>query len=266
MTAYLAAAERTDLSLFLIVMLGISLSAGGALSFNQWWERDLDKLMPRTQRRPLPAKLLPASTALLWSLCLSFSGVLILGLGINGSSAFFAALTILLYGLVYTPLKQRTRWATEIGSISGALPPLIGAAAAHNLSSLAAWVLFAILLFWQMPHFFAIGWLYRKEYQAAGYPLLPAIDVTGRSTALWSLFHTSALLVVSLLPWALGWLSAVYGIFALGAGLCFFYTAWLFHSDPSRRDHYARLLFLGSILHLPVIMLALVIDRLLALT
>jgi heme o synthase len=158
-----------------VAFTGIALSAGGALSLNQWWERKTDALMRRTAGRPLPRGEVGASVALAWSVALSGAGVGVLLVGAGPAAAGLAAATIGIYGLVYTPLKRRTRWATEIGSVSGALPPLLGAAAAGHAWAAPAWVLATVVLFWQMPHFFAVGWMYRDDYRAAGFPLLPAV-------------------------------------------------------------------------------------------
>jgi len=166
-------------------LVGTSLAAAGALSLNQWWERQSDACMERTRGRPLPMRNISPGAALAWSVAFSVSGVALLAWQVNLAGATLATATILVYGVVYTPLKRRTRWATEIGSISGALPALLGNAAAGNLGSRPGLVLAAVLLFWQMPHFFAIGWRHRLDYRAAGFPLLPAVDVSGARTATW---------------------------------------------------------------------------------
>ena len=245
----------------LITLLGTTLAAGGALSLNQWWERRADAHMRRTRDRPLPRAQLTPAVALAWSLGLSVAGVGLLAFAVNATAAAVAALTILLYGVVYTPLKRRTRWATEIGSLSGALPPLLGNAAAGDLWAAPGVALAAILLCWQMPHFFAIGWRHRDDYRAAGFKLLPAIDATGRRTAAWSLFYAALLLPVSLAPWLLGHFGAYYGVPAALAGCAFLYCAWRFAADPAHRDPAARRLFFASILHLPVVLGALALDR-----
>ncbi len=261
MTAYGTGTRATFTAHALLTLLGTTLAAAGALSLNQWWERRTDALMRRTRQRPLPLGQLSPFFALSWSLSLSAAGVVLLATFINLSSAAFAAATILIYGLVYTPLKRRTRWATEIGSISGALPPLLGAAAADNLSSPHAWILTAVLLLWQMPHFFAIGWMHRADYRAAGFPLLPATDSTGRRTALWSFGYTVALLVVSVSAWSLEDVGAVYGGTALVAGGWLLARAGRFLFSPHSRDPAARRLFAATILYLPVVLVALLIDR-----
>ncbi len=207
---------------------------------------------------------LPADAALGWSLALSAGGLVVLAQLVNLPAAAIAVLTILLYGVVYTPLKRHTRWATEIGAISGALPPLLGNAAAGDLWAAPGVALAALLLFWQMPHFFAIGWRHRADYRAAGFRLLPALDLHGVRTAAWSLGYAAALLPVSLAPWALGHLGATFGVTAAVAGAGFFACAWRFLRDSVQRDLAARRLFFASIIYLPVVIVALAVDRLVA--
>lgn len=237
-------------------LIGTTLAAGGALSLNQWWERRTDALMERTRGRPLPAGILSSREGLGWSLLFSCAGVATLAFWVNVMSAGIAAAIIVIYGLIYTPLKRRTRWATEIGSISGALPALLGNAAAGDLMASPGLLLAAVLVFWQMPHFFAIGWRHREDYRAAGFPLLPAIDPTGARTAWWSLGYTIALTVTSLAPWALGWAGSVYGIVTLLANLWFLKGAWAFAVGQDR-DRAARRLFFASLIYLPIVMTAL---------
>jgi len=257
-------AARPNPATALATIIGTSLAAAGALSLNQWWERRADALMRRTRGRPLPQALVPPSVALAWSLGLSLAGTGLLAWQVNPTAAAFASLTILLYGVVYTPLKRRTRWATEIGAISGALPPLLGNAAAGDLWAAPGVALAALLLCWQMPHFFAIGWRHRADYRAAGFRLLPAVDLAGARTAAWSLGYAALLLPVSLAPWALGHLGAIYGVTAALAGAGFVHGAWRFWTDPAQRDLAARRLFVASIIYLPVVIVALAVDRLVA--
>ncbi len=241
-------------------ILGISLAAGGTLAFNQWWERETDRWMRRTAGRPLPRREIAPGTALAWSLGLSFSGVAVLAAGTTGMAAMIAVIISLLYGWIYTPLKRRTRWATEIGSLSGALPPLLGAAAAGDLSARPAWALAAAILLWQMPHFFAIGWMHRDDYRAAGFPLLPAVDPTGARTAAWSLIYAVLLVAVSILPWSLGWVGPVYGVVATAGALALVVASARFFMDRQARDLRSRQLFFTTLAYLPVVMTALIID------
>jgi protoheme IX farnesyltransferase len=262
MAAY--ATARPDARGALATAIGTTLAAGGALSLNQWWERCTDALMERTRGRPLPAGTLSQREAIAWSIIFFLGGVTVLAALVNVTAAVIAAAITVLYGLVYTPLKRRTRWATEIGSISGALPALLGNAAGGDLLSRPGLVLTMVLLLWQMPHFFAIGWRHRADYRAAGFPLLPAVDATGARTAVWSLGYTLALAVVSLLPWALGWVGVVYGCATLLANAWFVRSAWAF-ARGADRDRAARRLFIVSLVYLPVVMGALLSERLVAL-
>ncbi|MBS0663835.1 MAG: protoheme IX farnesyltransferase [Verrucomicrobia bacterium] len=243
-----------------LTLVGTTLAAAGALSLNQWWERRADARMRRTLLRPLPQGQLKPRVALGWSLLLSLGGVGLLAGTVNVQAAALAALTILLYGVGYTPLKRHTRWATEVGAVSGALPALLGNAAAGHLAATPGLVLAAILLCWQMPHFFAIGWRHRADYRAAGFLLRPAVDPTGRSTAAWSLGYALLLVPVSLGPWLLGWFGPAYGVPTAIANGCFLLGAWRFVTARPDRDTAARRLFLASLLYLPVVMGALVLD------
>lgn len=257
LSGYAAAAAAGGWLRFAAALAGITLAAGAALSLNQWWERDTDARMRRTATRPLPGGQVTPAVALAWTLALAAGGVGVLSVAAGGLAGALAAAIIVLYGLVYTPLKRRTRWATEVGSISGALPPLLGAAAAGDVLAPGAWVLAGILLFWQMPHFFAIGWMHRADYRAAGFPLRPAVDATGRNTAAWSLAHTVLLAIVSLLPWAIGLVGPVYGVIALAGAAAMLVTAARFLTDAAQRDRRARQLFVATLFYLPPVMAAL---------
>lgn len=256
------ATARPAVSTLPATALGTVLAAAGALALNQWWEREADARMARTRGRPLPRAQLTPGSALGWSIAFSVGGVATLAAGVNVTAAALAAATIVIYGLIYTPLKRRTRWATEVGSLSGALPALLGNAAAGDLGARPGLVLTAILLLWQMPHFFAIGWRHRRDYQAAGFPLRPAVDPTGRNTAAWSFGYTLLLAPVSLLPWVAGWLGMVYGVSAALTGGWLLQRAGRFlrstDRDPSARD-----LFLATLVYLPCVMGALLLDQLL---
>lgn len=261
MTGYAVASAEGGWPRLLASLAGITLSAGGALSLNQWWERDTDALMRRTAGRPLPSGRISPAGALIWTLALSVTGVGLLAGTTGVLAASLAAAIIVLYGLIYTPMKRVTRWATEVGSLSGAMPPLLGAAAAGDVRAPGAWVLAAILLFWQMPHFFAIGWMHRADYRRAGFPLLPASDPAGFTTAAWTFGYTVALIVGSIAPWALGWLGPAYGLVAAAAGVGLGAASVRFLMQADRRDQRGRELFFASILYLPPVMAALVIDH-----
>ena len=262
MAAYGAAEPDGGAARGWLAALATVLAAGGALSSNQWWELRTDSLMRRTRRRPIPSGAVSAPVALAWTLALCVAGVGLFAWAFSLLAAALALTTIVLYGLVYTPLKRRTRWATEIGSLSGALPPLLGAAAAGDPWSTPAWILCAILLCWQMPHFFAIGWMHRDDYRAAGFPLLPAVDSDGTRTAKWTLGYSVALVLISLVPCALGAAGWIYGLTAAAAGTGFLACAWRFLRDTAARDGAARRCFLASIIYLPAILVGLLADHL----
>lgn len=242
-----------------VALCGLSLSAGGALSLNQWWERGPDAQMLRTRGRPLPSGRLFPAEALLWSVALGTAGVAVLAIS-SGWAAFWSLLTIVLYGLVYTPLKRCTRWATEVGALSGALPPVIGAAAAGQPGAPAAWALAAIVLFWQLPHFFAIGWKYREDYRRAGFALLPAVDPTGRRTARAAWYYTWLMVAASLVPCATGLLGPVFSVAAVVGGGLMLTSSYAFIQARPDRERAARRLFSHSLLYLPWIMAALIAD------
>ena len=260
LVGYLAAMPDRNVSVLLNFLIGTGLCAAGAATLNQWWERHEDALMTRTKTRPLPAKLVEPGSALLLGIILSVVGVAQLGWGTNTLAAALGAATILSYVVIYTPMKKMTRWATEVGAISGAIPPLIGWAAAEGRISSLGWALFGILAFWQIPHFMAIAWSFRKDYAVAGFPMLSVIDPEGNKVARWSLINAVALFIVSLLPVVLGQTNWIYAVTAFGFGIWFLKKAYDFLS-PTDRDSTARKLFFNSIFYLPAVLFSLVIDR-----
>lgn len=255
---YGAALPEFDPLVFLWMVLGTAFSAGGALGLNQWLERDADARMVRTRDRPLPSGDVSPTLAWVFSSLLAAAGIALLAWGVNLAAAGWSLATVLSYNFAYTPLKYRSRWSTEVGAVSGALPPLIGWAAGGGSGPLGL-ILFLVLLFWQMPHFLAVGWVHREDYRRAGMPLLPATDASGARTAWWSLAHTVALLAVSAAPVALGIAGAPYGVVAalLGAGFLALAVRFLAAGD---RLAPARRLFLASLAYLPLLLGALLID------
>lgn len=263
LVGYLSAQPERDFWVLVNFILGTALSAGGAAVLNQWMEWKTDLLMGRTKDRPVPSGVIKPIHALSFGLLLSVVGPLQLLLGVNGLAFALAVATILSYLLLYTPSKPRTRWSTEVGALSGGLPPLIGWAAARGTIDGLGWILFAVLFFWQIPHFLAIAWTYRRDYAKADFPMLPVIDGDGGQTARWALFNTIALVGVSLLPAVLGFTSWVYGAVAVVLGLVFLFLAASLLS-AERRDFAARRMFLYSIIYLPALLAVLVLDRWLA--
>jgi heme o synthase len=256
---YLGSDERSTIVQLVHTLIGTSLVAGGAAALNQVWERDTDRLMARTRMRPLPDLRLSARVALGFGLALTIAGVAELWLFVNARAALVATLTTATYILLYTPLKLRTSLSTIAGAIPGALPAVIGWAAATNTLSVEAWVLFAIVFLWQMPHFLAIAWIYRDEYARAGMPLLPVIEPDGRSTGRQALLYTAALLPISVLPTLMGLATAWYlaGAVALGTVL----IGLSLQFSQMRTIESARRLFFGSILYLPLLWAILVGDH-----
>jgi protoheme IX farnesyltransferase len=249
-----------DYALLASTLLGTALSAAGASALNQWLERDLDSLMPRTADRPLPARRMHPSDALLFGLLCSGSGVALLALLVNPLTALLSLLTIVIYALLYTPFKRVSELNTLLGAVPGALPPLLGWTAATGHLGLGGWILFLILWFWQMPHFLAIAWLYRDQYAAAGFRMLSTRDPEGWATAWQALIYTAALLAVSLLPglffYASPWF--FFAALALGAAMLFLAGDFLRRRDTGS----ARRLFFGSIIYLPLLLGALISFRL----
>ncbi|MGH9442324.1 MAG: heme o synthase [Thermoanaerobaculia bacterium] len=249
---YLLSRRSPDLPVLLWALVGTGLVAGGAAAFNQVWERELDSRMRRTARRALPAGRIEVVPALLFAFALSVAGILQLLLAVNAVAAALAASSLILYVLVYTPLKRVTSLATVVGAIPGAIPPMIGWAAGTGGLEPGAWVLFTILFLWQMPHFLAIAWLYRQDYARAGFPMLPVVEPGGASTGRQALLYAATLLPVSIGLTALRITGRVYFLGALVCGVAFVAAALVFairRSTPS-----ARWLFWASILYLPVLL------------
>jgi protoheme IX farnesyltransferase len=240
-------------------VVGTSLVAGGASALNQVWERDTDKLMRRTRRRPLPDARVAVASARWFGAALTAAGLVELWLLVNPLSALVALSTMLTYMVWYTPLKLRSSLSTIVGAIPGALPALIGWAAATNSLSLPGWTLFAIVFLWQMPHFLAIAWMHRDDYARAGMPLLPVIEPDGRSTGRQAVLYAAATLPVSLLPTAVGLAGPRYLAAALVLGAIVLWLAFEFAATRSRGS--ARRLFFATISYLPLLWIVLVLDH-----
>lgn len=239
-------------------LIGTALIASGTAALNQWYEREADRHMRRTQARPLPAGRLRPNQALVFGILLAFIGTLELGFCINWLTAALGLVTLLMYLCLYTPLKQKTWWSTTVGAVPGAMPPLIGFAAAANTLSPAAWVLGAILFLWQFPHFYAIAWMYREDYSRAGIQMLPVVEPDGESTARQIMLCSTLLIPISLLPRWIGMTGSLYMIGAIILGLLFLYSGVRVSMDRSRTR--ARHVLLTSVVYLPVLYLLMVID------
>ncbi len=256
------AASTSDAWALTSVFFGTALAAGGAAALNQWWEREEDARMPRTADRPLPQGAISAQATLGFGLALCLIGPAIVWLGSNALAGVLTAVTVVTYVLLYTPLKKVTPWSTEFGAIPGALPPLIGWVAAEGSIGWVGMFLFAILYAWQLPHFMAISWLYRADYQRGGFQMLSLHDATGREVALRAVIWAVPLLVLTALAWLAnesGWLFLLGGsLLSLG-----YLREALRMYQAADRDQPARRLFLASIIFLPCYLLLMVVDRIL---
>ncbi len=246
-------------SVLVHTIVGTTLVAFGSSALNQVWEKDTDKLMHRTRTRPLPDARVAPRAATVFGAVLSVTGLAELWSFATPLAAVVAFATLLSYVVWYTPLKLRTSLSTIVGAVPGALPPLIGWAAATNSLSLPGWVLFGIMFFWQMPHFLAIAWMYRDDYARAGMPLLPVIEPDGRSTGRQAVLYAAATIPVSLLPTLIGLAGPRYLVAALVLGVI---VLWLSVEFAATRTHAtARRLFFATIIYLPLLWTALVADH-----
>jgi protoheme IX farnesyltransferase len=240
-------------------MIGIALLSSGIAALNQYMERDLDALMRRTATRPLPSGKLSPLEAFIFGLGVTIIAELYLGVLVNPLTALLGLTVIVGYLLCYTPLKTRTTLSTVVGAFPGAVPPLIGWAAARGEMGLEAWVLFGILFLWQFPHFLAIAWMYREDYARAGIMMLPVVEPEGRITGQQIILYTAILLPVSLLPTLLGTSGGVYFFGALILGSGFLYSSIRAALSKSRQQ--ARRLLLASVIYLPLLFVLMVLNR-----
>ena len=255
----LGAGASPDLGVAVHALIGCGLVAGSAAAFNQVSERDLDKAMQRTARRPLPTGRVTPTEGTVFATLLGAAGLTEIALGANPLAALVALVTLVSYAGIYTPLKRRTSWATLVGAVPGALPPVIGWAAARGALTTEAWVLFGIVFLWQLPHFHALSWLYRDDYARAGLPLVATGDPDGRRTATHAAGYALALLPMSFVP-ALAGLAgpghlAVAGL--LGALLLVPALRFRLRRDDRR----ARALFVASLAYLPLLWISLVFEH-----
>ena len=243
---------------FCLTLLGIGCATGGAAMLNNYLERDLDTRMARTRDRALPAGLIEPHHALTLGVGLVLFGVLLLAWKVNLLTGFLVLMAGFLYVLVYTPLKRITWLNTSFGAIPGAIPPLAGWVAATGHLDPGAWVLFAILFVWQHPHFYAIAWIFRDDYRAAGFKMLPVIEPSGKRMFFQTIVFSILLLVVSLLPTAVGLTGTFYFCGALLSGMIMVVAALRFARERELAD--ARRLLRATILYLPVLLLLITLD------
>jgi heme o synthase len=240
-------------------IIGTGLIASGTAALNQWYERAADAKMKRTQARPLPSGRLSAGNALIFAILISVAGFIELFVEVNALTGWLGLFTLLSYLFIYTPLKQHSPHSTTIGAIPGAMPPLIGYAAASGTLTWDAWILFAILFIWQFPHFYAIAWMYREDYERAGIRMLPVVEPDGVSTARRILLYSLILIPISMIPKFLAMTGNLYLAGALALGLLFLYASVRVSFDRTRQQ--ARHVLLASVIYLPVLYSLMLLDR-----
>jgi protoheme IX farnesyltransferase len=255
----LAEQDRFSFVLLIHTLLGTGLISAGASVLNHVLERDTDALMQRTANRPLPTGRMNPDVALSFGVLLAILGLVDLAVGVNLLTALLGAVALAGYVFVYTPLKRISSLATVIGAVPGAIPPMMGWCAVRNELDAAAWVLFGILFFWQLPHFLAIAWLCREDYARGGFPMLPVLDPEGFRTGRQAILYGAALVPVSLLPSLLGLMGTVYFVGALAFGLA--YLGFSFAFAQARSNPGARRLMLASLLYFPALLLIMLLDR-----
>jgi len=256
---YVGSVGSVNFVLMLCTVAGTGLLACGAAALNQLLERRHDAKMRRTEDRPLPSGRLQPEMALIFGGVCSIAGLVLLAATVNLLTALLGAVTLISYLFIYTPLKRVTWLNTAVGAVPGALPPLMGWTAARGELGGAGWGLFAILFFWQIPHFLAIAWLYRDQYAKAGFVMLPVIDTEGFRTGRQAVSHTLGLIMASLMPAFFGLAGVIYFAGALLLGIVFLGVAVLFARTLTIER--ARQLFFVSITYLPLLLGLMVLDK-----
>lgn len=259
MVGYAVAPSGFEWKTCIGLALGMSLAAGSAAALNQWMEHKRDALMERTCHRPIPSGEIGAGTALLFGLGIGVVGLVILQWLTNTLAMSLTLATLVSYLAVYTPSKSITPWCTAIGTIPGALPPMIGWAASEGTLAVAAWLLFGLMVAWQIPHFMAIAWTYREDYAKASLPMISVVDGTGRSAAVQSTVFT-VLLIFSALGFV--WFDVATWVFGVASLLLGFWMLWLCLQFLLRteRSLWAKRLFFFTLIYLPIAFGLLVID------
>src|SRR4051812_7376286 len=256
---FFLAGGQISFLLLVYTLLGTGLVSAGASVLNHVIEREPDALMRRTENRPLPAGRMNPDVALLFGVTLGVAGLVELALAVNLLTALLGVVALAGYVFVYTPLKRVTSLATVVGAIPGAIPPMMGWAAVRGQLDPAAWVLFGILFFWQMPHFLAIAWLCREDYARGGFPMLTVIDPKGIKAGRQAVLYGAALVPVSLLPSLLGLMGTVYFLGAFAFGMA--YLGFAFAFAQARTTPVARRLMFASLLYFPALLLIMLLDR-----
>ncbi len=259
LVGYGIAPSPFDWVVFFALCFGMGLSAGSAAALNQWMERNRDALMERTKERPIPSGRISPKTALVFGIMIGIVGLALLAVFANLLAMTLTLLTLISYLWIYTPSKSLTPWCTAIGTIPGALPPMIGWAAAEGALGMEAWLLFVIMIAWQIPHFMAIAWTYRDDYAKAELPMISVVDKTGKSAAFQSFWFSILLLISSIFFWVLGgyyWIYTSVAV-AMGAGMIFFSLRFYITED---REVWSKKLFYFTLIYLPVVFGVLVVD------
>ncbi len=258
---YLAQGYQREPFVGLKLIVGTALAAAGTLALNQFMERHTDALMVRTRNRPLPDGRIAPVEALLFGSVLMAAGWLELAVAVNWRAALVTVAVSVIYLAMYTPMKYRSPLCTVVGAVSGALPPVAGWAAMGSLNAPTPWLLFGIMFFWQFPHTFAIAQLYKDDFARAGIRFLPVCDEFGHSTARRTIETTMALLVISTLPWVLGVSGMLYLVVAVCSGAAMLVCASRMAAAPAHPSRARHLLF-SSLFYLPLVLVALVADKL----
>jgi len=256
---YLGSNGGFDAVRFANAMISIALLAFGVSTLNQYLERDIDPLMERTAKRPLPTQRLAPIEALIFGILLCVAAEVYLFVAINTLTGVLGLIVIVGYVLLYTPLKTRTSASTAIGAIPGAMPPLMGWTAAANDITLGAWAMFVTQFLWQFPHFLAIAWMYRDQYAKAGILMLPVVEPSGRITGRQIVLFTMMLVPVSFAPFFLGFAGIIYLIAAAILGSVFLWSS--ISAARSKTNESARRLLYASVIYLPLLFLILVLDH-----
>jgi len=246
-----------DSILLFLTLGGAGLVAAGSMVLNQVLERDADGRMKRTENRPLPSGRMRPQEASLFGIVLSAFGFLILVTQVNLLTAFLLASTLVIYLFLYTPLKTKTSWCTFVGAVPGAIPPLLGWAAARGELGWQAWLLFAILFVWQIPHFFAIAWIYREDYRKAGFQMLSVVDPTGERIGRAIMIYSLGLLLLSLAPPVMGMMGRVYYVGAFGLGIWFLASSF---RTAFQLDLRSRTFFRTSVIYLTLLFSFMILD------
>ena len=255
----LGSAGNLSLPLLAFTLLGTALAASGTAALNQFWERDADGKMLRTKDRPLPAGRMLPWKALWFGIALSLLGIVLLAWLTNFLAGLLAALTLGSYLFLYTPLKTRTPHCTLVGAFPGAIPPLIGWAAARGDISVVACILYLMLFLWQFPHFLAIAWMYREDYARGGIAMWPVIEPDGKTTGRQIVICSAALIPISLIPSLVGFSGALYLCGALILGLAYLHFSVSVAKVKSTLQ--ARRLLQASVVYLPLVYVLLLVDK-----